>query len=899
VEINDHAVIVIRTTLANGSVRIESWREIALQNRMEAAEAVRAIFPEGTSESPVPVHCAVRPTQRFFKIASADEAKQHAGPAAARAFVTSALPAGFEPAEIACLYAGDGKLIGGAHGRWIAAATPRESLDSINAMLTEWNLKPVRVEPAAFGFIGGSVAALANRSSDEPLVVWDAGANHSDLFLVTSAGVEATRRIDFGFEQVFEALMAEIQLKFKGAAVRLFFNDRYDFTEAGPKIATRVAASLQEALAALALQAGGRMPTSFYCSSFPSKQAWFTTHLSGGLHLGNWSPKISDWLTSCGVTFADTAQGEALTPNTLGALSLVTSALRRPEADWHAAWIGGATEAAPKATAPAPAPAKATPPPPPAKATPAPAPAKAAAPTPAPAAAPAAARTPTPAPAAKATPAPTAKPAPTPVAKPVPTPTPAPAAAKAAATVATPAKKAPAQTPAFPSPTKKAEPEAAPVAAAVPAPAPAAAPAASSGSKKGLFIGIGVAAAVAIGGYFTYSSMQAQKAEAARQQEIAMREKEEAEKRAAALAEEKRLAELKAQAEADARRKAEELAAEQARTAELEARQRDAERERILNARGSLVVKTEPVDAIVTVGNLAPRPSPAAFHDLRLGKYTVEVKKPGYDTLKFDVEIKENEVFDQGVLPLVRQTGGLTIESTPAGSSYAVQRVGEVSFSVESASQFRGVTPATLTDLPTGDYSVTIERAGWAPTTKSVRIENRGTAKVSQAFNGGTVKVTSIPEGAEVFANNVSIGRTPLTLPNVSPGRVTYRVELADHIPASVSGNVEPEKALDLTSFLVPIEKLARVADLDVQPKPVKMVQPNLPKNSNTFKGKRVLISLVVDESGMPRDWRILETPDAGLADLCIEAIAQWRFEPGQVDGKPVKVRVTVPLVLN
>jgi protein TonB len=150
-----------------------------------------------------------------------------------------------------------------------------------------------------------------------------------------------------------------------------------------------------------------------------------------------------------------------------------------------------------------------------------------------------------------------------------------------------------------------------------------------------------------------------------------------------------------------------------------------------------------------------------------------------------------------------------------------------------------------------------------------------------------------------VFANNVSIGRTPLTLSNVAPGKVSYRVELVDHIPAAAAGTVEVEKSLDLTTFLVPIEKLARVADLDSQPKPIKTVHPKLTKDAAKFKGQKVKVSLVVDETGMPRDWRILETPDAALADTCIEAIAQWRFEPATVNGQPVKVRVTVPLVLN
>lgn len=413
-----------------------------------------------------------------------------------------------------------------------------------------------------------------------------------------------------------------------------------------------------------------------------------------------------------------------------------------------------------------------------------------------------------------------------------------------------------------------------------------------------LYAGIAAAVVLLGGGYFVVNMFSQQKAAAARAQA-------EAEHRATELAEANRQAELKAQAEAEARRKAEEQMAQQQKAAEAareqaeaEARARDAERERLLNARGSLVIKTEPADATVTVGNLAPRTTPAVFHDLRLGHYTIEITKPGFDPVKLDVDIQENAVIDQGAIPLVRQTGILAIESTPAGASYSVQRTGEVSFSLER-SQFKGVTPANLPDLPTGDYTVTLERAGWAPVTRTVKIESKGTARVSEKFNGGIVSITSVPEGAQVFANNVSLGRAPLKLTNVAPGKVTYRLELPDHIPATVSGTVEPDKTVELWSSMVPIEKLARVSDLEVQPKPVKVVQPKLPKNADKFKGQKVLISVIVDETGQPRDWRIVDTPDDALADACVEAIAQWRFEPARANGQPVKVRVTVPLTFN
>jgi protein TonB len=51
-----------------------------------------------------------------------------------------------------------------------------------------------------------------------------------------------------------------------------------------------------------------------------------------------------------------------------------------------------------------------------------------------------------------------------------------------------------------------------------------------------------------------------------------------------------------------------------------------------------------------------------------------------------------------------------------------------------------------------------------------------------------------------------------------------------------------------------------------------------------------VLLQLVVDEKGMPRDIRVSRPLGLGLDQKAIEAVAKWRFKPGLRDGKPVPV---------
>lgn len=55
-----------------------------------------------------------------------------------------------------------------------------------------------------------------------------------------------------------------------------------------------------------------------------------------------------------------------------------------------------------------------------------------------------------------------------------------------------------------------------------------------------------------------------------------------------------------------------------------------------------------------------------------------------------------------------------------------------------------------------------------------------------------------------------------------------------------------------------------------------------------------VVIALVVDEKGNPRDLRVVRALGMGLDQKAIEAVEKWRFRAGLKDGKPVPVYATI-----
>jgi TonB family protein len=55
-----------------------------------------------------------------------------------------------------------------------------------------------------------------------------------------------------------------------------------------------------------------------------------------------------------------------------------------------------------------------------------------------------------------------------------------------------------------------------------------------------------------------------------------------------------------------------------------------------------------------------------------------------------------------------------------------------------------------------------------------------------------------------------------------------------------------------------------------------------------------VSLSVVVDINGNPQNIKVVQSLDPGLDQKAIEAVRQWKFQPGQKNGQPVAVMATV-----
>jgi len=78
-------------------------------------------------------------------------------------------------------------------------------------------------------------------------------------------------------------------------------------------------------------------------------------------------------------------------------------------------------------------------------------------------------------------------------------------------------------------------------------------------------------------------------------------------------------------------------------------------------------------------------------------------------------------------------------------------------------------------------------------------------------------------------------------------------------------------------------------------PKVIFPVDPEYSEDARKAKFQgTVVIALVVDDKGNPRDIRVVRPLGMGLDQKATDAVEKWRFRPGQKDGKAVPTQATI-----
>jgi len=108
-------------------------------------------------------------------------------------------------------------------------------------------------------------------------------------------------------------------------------------------------------------------------------------------------------------------------------------------------------------------------------------------------------------------------------------------------------------------------------------------------------------------------------------------------------------------------------------------------------------------------------------------------------------------------------------------------------------------------------------------------------------------------------------------------------------VPGGVPGSVAPPAPPPLPDEPVPYRPEM------TKPRLVTFVEPHYTEMARRARLQgTVIVSAVIDEEGRVRDVRLLKNLGMGLDAAAMDAVAQWRFTPATLNGRPLKVLYTL-----
>lgn len=125
---------------------------------------------------------------------------------------------------------------------------------------------------------------------------------------------------------------------------------------------------------------------------------------------------------------------------------------------------------------------------------------------------------------------------------------------------------------------------------------------------------------------------------------------------------------------------------------------------------------------------------------------------------------------------------------------------------------------------------------------------------------------------------------------------VSVSIELTFHFEVKgVVVSLTPAEAVEaaMNSVIGGVDAYApcTLRDLDRIPIPLKTVRPFFPDAlADRGLSGNVTVSFYIDEQGAVRMPYVIGQPDLALADLAVDAVRQWKFEPPTHHGQPVLV---------
>ncbi|MFI5356223.1 MAG: hypothetical protein ACHQ4G_02690 [Opitutales bacterium] len=326
VEHGADTVLIARTSAAAVPLVVEDMRECAANDPAALAEAIKQLQSKRSPSGYLHACCGVYPAKRLIRRTSL-EVKRVKDPTYFPEILTQQFRVEPEKYTTIVLNAGDGAEFDpnrpAPQKEVIIAGMPSDEVLSIQDKLLEGEIYPERLELGSIALLGALVDYLAFKKEKTPVLVLEIGADVTHAYIVSSAGVEASRPIPQGIEAMVPVVQKELGLKDEASARKLFYSESFDFASMGPALVRRLLKELQSYIGFYEVQTGQSVGL-LLNALLPANMAWLDGAIASSLGVAPLKLELASWLQSRQITLADPVQ-KTMQTRGFGLLSLMVN----------------------------------------------------------------------------------------------------------------------------------------------------------------------------------------------------------------------------------------------------------------------------------------------------------------------------------------------------------------------------------------------------------------------------------------------------------------------------------------------------------------------------------------------------------------------------------------------
>ena len=324
VEFNDQGVMLARTSAPALPFTVEDMRECPPNDPAALEQAINQIQPKKSPSGYLHSMVGVFPAKRLVRRHSLELKRVKEQGYFAEVF-SQQFRVEQDKYSIAILNSTDGTdydLAKAALKDVLFCGLPAEETNALQGSLLEAGIYPERLELGTVSLLGGVVDYLAFTKSKAPTLVLEIGADATHSFIVSSAGVEASRPIPQGLDAMVPIVQKELGLKDEESAKKLFYSNTFDFTGMGPLLTKKLLKELQSSIGFYEVQTGqsvGQLLT----TQLSPKLAWLDAAIAGALGISTVKVDPVSWLQSRQVTVPEALAKTVQDIRWFGLLSLM------------------------------------------------------------------------------------------------------------------------------------------------------------------------------------------------------------------------------------------------------------------------------------------------------------------------------------------------------------------------------------------------------------------------------------------------------------------------------------------------------------------------------------------------------------------------------------------------